>query len=82
MDWAKISQYQNLSESFIEKFHDRVDWRCISFNCNIKLSSSFYERFADRLDWSLVSEFHKLSEAAIEKFADRLDWERISNIKI
>lgn len=42
-DWVDLSQYQKLSENFIEKFKDKVDWFLISIYQ--KLSEDFIERF-------------------------------------
>ena len=30
IDWSYISQFQHLSEPFIEKHQDKVNWSCIS----------------------------------------------------
>jgi hypothetical protein len=30
--WKWISEHQKLSEAFIEKYKDRVEWNCIKFD--------------------------------------------------
>ncbi|MCP4524129.1 MAG: hypothetical protein GY828_07975, partial [Candidatus Gracilibacteria bacterium] len=76
VDWYYISEFQKLSEAFIEKFHDKVDWDYISRYQ--KLSDSFIETHQDKVDWWFISKHQKLSEAIIEKFQDKVDWYNIS----
>ena len=70
-----------MSEAFIEKLKNRVNWGYFSLNPHVRLSMSFYERFVDRLDWWAFSEYHTLSEEMIEKFSDRVDWDCISRFQ-
>jgi len=72
IDWGYISNYQILSESFIERFQDKVDWEYISGYQ--QLSESFIERFQDKVDWGYISRHQKLSEPFIERFQDKVDW--------
>ena len=50
--WKMISRFQDLSEEFIERHADEVDWFWISEDQ--KLSEDFIERHADEVDWSLI----------------------------
>ena len=76
VNWVWISQYQNLSESFIEKFKDKVDWGWISeFQ---KLSENFIEKFKDKVDWGWISAYQNLSESFIEKYKCYVNWSLIS----
>jgi hypothetical protein len=61
--WYCISEYQVLSESFIEKFKEKLDWSWIS-KCQV-LSESFIEKYKDKLDWYWISKCQKLSENLI-----------------
>ena len=74
--WDWISIDQNLSESFIKEFQDKVDWNYIS-EYQI-LSESFIKEFQDKVDWERVSEFQILSENFIKEFQDKVDWNYIS----
>ena len=65
-----------LSEGFIEKHADKVDWYWISEYQ--KLSEEIIERHADEVDWDWISEYQKLSEKFIERYADEIDWKYIS----
>ena len=73
---GNISMYQKLSEDFIERNKDRVDWECISINQ--KLSEDFIERNKDWVDWDCISYYQKLSEDFIERYKDRVWWTWIS----
>ena len=75
-DWTGISQYPELSETFIEKYADKVDWTLISEYQ--ELSETFIERHADKVNWRFISEYQKLSEGFIEKHAKSVDWHNIS----
>ena len=76
VNWGRISEYQKLSEEFIEKFRDKIDWGWISEYQ--KLSEEFIEKFQDKVDWYGISINQKLSEEFIEKFQDKVDWGYIS----
>jgi len=58
--WTDISQYQQLSEDFIEKFRNKVDWHNISEYQ--KLSEEFIEKFRNKVYWYNISIYQKLSE--------------------
>ena len=55
-----------LSEEFIEKFQDKVNWILIS-DYQV-LSEEFIEKFQDRVNWENISTYQTLSEEFIEKF--------------
>ena len=57
--------YQKLSEEFIERHSELVDWDLISMYQ--KLSEDFIERHSDLVNWNLISEYQKLSEDFIER---------------
>ena len=74
IDWNSISTEQ-LSEDFIRKFQDKVDWSLISA-CQT-LSESFIREFQDKVDWNCISSCQVLSENFIREFEDKVDWKRI-----
>ena len=78
--WYNISCHQKLSESFIEKFKDKVDW--VTISAFQKLSESFIEKFKDNVSWYDISCHQKLSESFIEKFKDKVDWQLILQSQI
>ena len=66
VDWDDISEYQTLSEEFIEKYSDKVNWDDISEYQ--KLSEDFIEKHSDKVDWFCISRYQKLSEKFIKKY--------------
>ena len=75
-----ISEYQKLSESFIEKHSDKVIWYYISYYQN--LSEDFIEKFSDKVDLNSISRCQKLSEDFIEKYSNKVYWFSISEYQI
>ena len=75
-DWSWISQYQYLSESFIEEHKDLVNWYFISKYQN--LSESFIEEHKDLVNWYWISQCQKLSESFIHVHKDLVNWFCIS----
>ena len=69
VDWWNIS-YQSLSEPFIERHAERLDW--VNISCYQSLSEPFIEKFAERLEWGCISHYQSLSEPFMEKHAERL----------
>ncbi len=65
-----------LSESFIRKFKDKVNWWYVSMNQ--KLSESFIKEFKDKVNWYHISRYQNLSESFIREFKDKIDWSTIS----
>jgi len=63
--------HQELSEEFIEKFKDKVNWSAISIYQ--KLSEEFIERHADKVDWFHILNSQKhLSDKFKKKHAWRI----------
>jgi hypothetical protein len=69
--WSWISEYQKLSESFIEEFKDKVDWLYIS-RCQI-LSEPFIEKYKEKLERNYISQYQKLSESFILNNIEYID---------
>jgi len=68
-DWATISRLK-LSEQFIEKYKDKVDWNRIS-ECQ-ELSEKFIEKYKDKVNWYYISKHQKLSTEFIIKHMDKI----------
>jgi hypothetical protein len=76
-DFEDYNSYlQPLSEEFIERNKDLVNWYRISKYQ--KLSEEFIERNKDLVNWSCISIYQKLSEGFIERNKDLVDWYIIS----
>ena len=65
-----------MSESFIEKYKDFVNWNDIS-RCQ-HLSESFIEKYKNLVNWFCISKYQYLSEDFIEDHKGLLDWRSIS----
>src|SRR5574343_646664 len=76
VDWSYIPMYQKLSESFIDKYSDKLDWDYISEYQ--KLSEEFIEKHKDKVNWGYISKYQKLSEEFIEKHYYKVNWDMIS----
>ena len=61
-----ISQYQKLSQKFIEEFADKLDWDSISI-CQ-KLSEKFIQKHIDRVNIKEIFLHQKLSEEFKKKY--------------
>jgi len=77
-DFNRLSE-KHLSENFIRKFQDKLDWNSISEFQN--LSENFIREFQDKLDWNSISEFQKLSENFIREFQNKVNWFYISEFQ-
>lgn len=68
--WMWVSEYQNLSEDFIEKFQHKVNWYYISKRQ--KLSETFIRKFKNKVDWLNILLYQKLSEEFKGEIDDNL----------
>jgi len=64
-----------LSEDFIIKFQDKVNWHWISYQQ--KLSEDFVREFQDKVNWKYISIKRKSSSEFILEFIDKLDIDEI-----
>ncbi len=69
--WLEISDYQVLSETFIEKYKDKVSWLWISQSQ--ELSETFMDKYQDFLRWDWISFNQKMSLSFIIKHLDKLN---------
>ena len=68
--WINISVNQKLSEDFIRKYQDKVDWYWIS-RCQI-LSEDFIREFQHKVYWPYISQYQKVSKEFIKEFQDMI----------
>ncbi|MGL5689373.1 MAG: hypothetical protein ACRDD8_01025 [Bacteroidales bacterium] len=66
----------HLSEEYIEKHKDTVDW--VSLSKDQKLSEAFIRKYMNKVVWKLISRYQVLSESFMEEFQVRIDWDMIS----
>lgn len=66
VECKKISLFQNLSEEFIDKYKDDLDWTFVLQRT--QLSSEFLEKHLEYIDWNHIYNQKHLSEKFIEKY--------------
>jgi hypothetical protein len=74
-DWNNISQYQKLSEDFIQEFKD-----CFKYYFSVSiylLKEDFIKEFQNKVAWRFISQYQKLPENFIREFQDKVYWEYI-----
>ena len=73
INWDSLSKSGDLSEEFIERHVDDVNWGLLSINQR-PLSEEFIERHTDKVTWNYICQFQTLSEAFIERHIDKINW--------
>ena len=78
--WYALSVFQPLSDAFIAKFEDKINFQAItSYYSKYPLSEKQMRKYADKnLYWSYISEHCSLSATFIEDFKHKIVWERLS----
>ena len=77
--WGDISRCENLSEAFIEKFKDELQWGTLFIYQ--RLSEKLLRKNLFRLreyNWEAIGSWQNLSEDFIREFKDKLNWGSIS----
>ena len=69
INWEVISK-RRISESFIKKFEQKVDWNFISERQT--LSESFIREFKHIVNWNYISQYQKLSESFTREFTNMI----------
>ena len=75
-EWSGISKNNILSEDFIRKYSDKVNWFYIS--SSQKLSCQFIEEFQDKVDWNNISRYQKLNIDFLNQFKNKVNWNLIT----
>jgi hypothetical protein len=70
--WGLISLNYDLTEKFIRKYQNEVNWFYITEYQ--KFSEEFIREFQDKIHWNRILKFKKLSDELIRDFADKVDW--------
>ena len=75
LDWVQpsfVSQYQKLSENFIRKHEDKLDWFALSIYQTF--SEDFAREYKDKVFWVAMAENQQFGEDFKKEFAEDLDW--------
>lgn len=76
--WSCISKYQILSESFMDKYKDKLNWDIMLISQ--AMSENFILSHIEYINWGLLSTYKKtqLSVDFLLKYKDKLNWDEIS----
>ena len=75
--WKQLSEEFAWTETLLEKYSDKLDWKLISTNRYIRWTIPMLKKFSSKLHWKEVSEqidSDWFTEAHIEAFKDKWDW--------
>lgn len=70
INWVRLSRAHNLSSSFIQLYHHKLDWYWISLNQ--VLSEKIMDTFSHKVDWWNISMKQKMSEEFKRKYSSRI----------
>ena len=79
--WKYLSENLKWTESLLEKYAEKVDWKEISYNDNIYWTIPMLKKFSRKLDWSVLSNHADrmwFTYEHLETFKDRWDWKELS----
>lgn len=79
--WKELSGDFQWTESMLEKYKAKVDWKEISRNGNILWTPSMLEKFKKYIDWNELSSTRCdtiLTEQCLEQFIDYWIWRELS----
>lgn len=74
-DWVAplfVSRWQKLSEEFMRRHADRLDWSTLSIYQ--KFSTDFIRENYDKVFWVAMAENQELDEKTKREFKEELDW--------
>ena len=86
--WKNLSEDLQWTESLLEKYSDKVDWKEISSNKHITWTIPMLQKFSKKIDWKALSECVDedwFTEVHMETFKDKWDWAELSgnrNLKL
>ena len=78
--WKELAETHAWTEALLEKHSDKLDWKLISINSEIRWTIPMLKKFSDKLDWNELSEkisYTWFTEAHLEAFKDKWDWTRL-----
>ena len=72
--WKNLSEDLKWTESLLEKYSDKVDWKEISSNKHITWTIPMLQKFSKKIDWKVLSECvdeDQFTEVHMETFKDK-----------
>jgi hypothetical protein len=70
------------SETFIDRYQDKIDWKSLSENSNVQWTASMLEKYKNKLDWKALSAGScrgLYSSENLRRFSSRWDWSTLSS---
>ena len=80
--WKRLSADFNWSETLIDRYQDKLDWKSLSENSNVQWTASMLEKYKHKLDWRALSSGScrgLYSAENLRKFSSRWDWSALSS---
>ena len=80
--WKMLSGDFNWSETLIDRYQDKLDWKRLSENSNVLWTASMLEKYKHKLDWKALSgRGYKglFSSENLKRFSSRWDWSALSS---
>lgn len=68
--WFNISKYHRLSDDFVRRFQDNLNWRIISTYRS--LTEDFIRQYQDKVNWKYIFMYQKISEEFRQEFKHKL----------
>jgi hypothetical protein len=87
INWDKFSDYADeniLSESYLDAFKEKWNWRNLSNNSSINLTDELLEKYADKWDWEVIIDSYGhdiFSKKAIEFYEKYKDYIPVSKLQ-
>lgn len=83
--WERISKSFQWTEELLEEYEDKVDWKMVSQNDDLRWTATMLEKFKHKIYWSHLSKREyphnakKLyTEENLKLFKDYWDWNKVS----
>lgn len=78
--WKYLSEDIEWTDTLLEKYADKVDWKEISDNRNIFWTVPMLQKFSKKVDWKVLSGHADrvwFTSAHLEAFKDKWDWNEV-----
>ena len=79
--WKDLSRELHWTESMLEKYANKLDWKEISESSNIFWTIPMIQKFKNRINWDSLSENiceESLTEELVDTFVDKWNWTELS----
>lgn len=70
INWRLISLHRELTEEFIDKYKDKLDWNSV---CCRDIDINLLDKYSSYLNWDMISMWSQLTRKFVIKHKDKLD---------